>query len=75
VHGDAQDRAPSEMAAILGVERTVMSKYVIGARRCHDVTQLPVGGGDGSSGGDVRAMLDLDPVTTAGGPTSREANQ
>lgn len=29
-----------EMAAILGVDRTLVSKYVSGARRCHDVTQL-----------------------------------
>ena len=30
----------SEMAAVLGVDRTLVSKYVSGARRCHDVTQL-----------------------------------
>jgi len=29
-----------EMALILGVDRTLVSKYVSGARRCHDVTQL-----------------------------------
>lgn len=29
-----------EMAAILGVDRTLVSKYVSGARNCHDVTQL-----------------------------------
>lgn len=29
-----------EMAGILGVDRTLVSKYVSGARRCHDVTQL-----------------------------------
>jgi len=29
-----------EMASILGVDRTLVSKYVSGARRCHDVTQL-----------------------------------
>jgi hypothetical protein len=28
------------MAAVLGVDRTLVSKYVSGARRCHDVTQL-----------------------------------
>lgn len=30
----------ADMAAILGVDRTLVSKYVSGARRCHDVTQL-----------------------------------
>jgi hypothetical protein len=30
----------AEMAAILGVDRTLVSKYVSGARRCHDVMQL-----------------------------------
>ncbi len=30
----------SDMAVILGVDRTLVSKYVSGARRCHDVTQL-----------------------------------
>lgn len=30
----------AEMAAILGVDRTLVSKYVSGARKCHDVTQL-----------------------------------
>ncbi|HZZ45935.1 MAG TPA: helix-turn-helix transcriptional regulator [Pseudonocardia sp.] len=29
-----------EMAAVLGVDRTLVSKYVSGARQCHDVTQL-----------------------------------
>lgn len=29
-----------EMAAILGVDRTLVSKYVSGSRRCQDVTQL-----------------------------------
>jgi transcriptional regulator with XRE-family HTH domain len=29
-----------EMAAVLGIDRTLVSKYVSGARRCHDVTQL-----------------------------------
>lgn len=30
----------AEMAAILRVDRTLVSKYVSGARTCHDVTQL-----------------------------------
>lgn len=29
-----------EMADILGVDRTLVSKYVNGARQCHDITQL-----------------------------------
>ncbi len=29
-----------EMAVVLGVDRTLVSKYVSGARKCHDVTQL-----------------------------------
>src|SRR6266566_6019400 len=29
-----------EMASILGIDRTLVSKYVNGSRRCHDVTQL-----------------------------------
>jgi hypothetical protein len=28
------------MASVLGVDRTLVSKYVSGARQCHDVTQL-----------------------------------
>lgn len=30
----------AEMASILGIDRTLVSKYISGARRCHDVTQL-----------------------------------
>ncbi|MGH3489285.1 MAG: helix-turn-helix domain-containing protein [Actinopolymorphaceae bacterium] len=30
----------SQMAKILGIDRTLVSKYVSGARRCHDVPQL-----------------------------------
>jgi hypothetical protein len=30
----------ADMAAVLGVDRTLVSKYVSGARKCHDVTQL-----------------------------------
>jgi transcriptional regulator with XRE-family HTH domain len=30
----------AEMAAVLGIDRTLVSKYVSGARRCHDLTQL-----------------------------------
>jgi hypothetical protein len=29
-----------EMAVVLGVDRTLVTKYVSGARHCHDVTQL-----------------------------------
>lgn len=29
-----------EMGAVLGIDRTLVSKYVSGARQCHDVTQL-----------------------------------
>lgn len=29
-----------DMAAVLGVDRTLVSKYLNGARQCHDVTQL-----------------------------------
>jgi predicted transcriptional regulator len=28
------------MARILGIDRTLVSKYVNGGRRCHDVEQL-----------------------------------
>lgn len=30
----------AEMGVLLGIDRTLVSKYVSGARRCHDVTQL-----------------------------------
>jgi hypothetical protein len=64
------------MATVLGVDRTLVSKYVSGARQCHDVTQLR----------RFAAAMDLPPETfgllpepddarSAGPASSDEANR
>ena len=66
----------AQMATILGVDRTLVSKYVSGARRCHDVVQLR----------HFAKALDLPPETfglvaapdddpTGGVPSGEEAHQ
>ena len=65
-----------EMASVLGVDRTLVTKYVSGARRCHDVTQLR----------RFAEAMDLPPETfgllpdphdtsSVDGPPSDEANE
>jgi hypothetical protein len=65
-----------EMAAVLGVDRTLVSKYISGARHCHDVTQLR----------EFARVMDLPPETfgllpepysaaSDGSPTTDEAEE
>jgi hypothetical protein len=65
-----------EMASVLGIDRTLVSKYVNGSRRCHDVTQLR----------HYAEAMDLPPETfgliaapddlpAGGAPTDDEAQQ